>query len=126
MKQYRVQQMIADPRITTPTDLTVGLVLGLLDDSNYECAYCFVPLDDRNFSLDHIIPLSRGGQHRISNMQITCWPCNRWKGNRDHLTPEQAIFETALRSVLRPKLPPSENPQEPIYDTVVHEHRPNY
>ena len=31
---------------------------------------------------DHIVPLSRGGRHERSNLQLACFACNRQKGNR--------------------------------------------
>jgi 5-methylcytosine-specific restriction endonuclease McrA len=33
-------------------------------------------------SIDHIIPISRGGQHTKSNVQCACYLCNCKKGNR--------------------------------------------
>jgi len=37
-------------------------------------------MDDQ--SLDHVVPLARGGQHTIGNLQTLCLPCNVKKGNR--------------------------------------------
>lgn len=31
---------------------------------------------------DHILPRSRGGEDKISNLQTMCRDCNSWKGNR--------------------------------------------
>jgi 5-methylcytosine-specific restriction endonuclease McrA len=33
-------------------------------------------------TLDHIIPLSKGGNHTFDNVKIACWRCNSIKGNR--------------------------------------------
>ena len=38
--------------------------------------------DPRNFHLDHIIPLSRGGPHDDTNLQLLCAPCNLSKGSQ--------------------------------------------
>lgn len=47
----------------------------------YRCAYCgrkpLVPL-----TKDHVIPLSRGGQHAIGNILPACLSCNQAKGWR--------------------------------------------
>lgn len=48
---------------------------------NHQCAYCDareVPLE-----LDHIQPRSQGGSNRVSNLILSCHPCNQRKGNQD-------------------------------------------
>ncbi len=37
-------------------------------------------IDDFGATLDHIVPLARGGQHVDSNVQLAHWICNRLKG----------------------------------------------
>ena len=52
----------------------------LLAKWGHKCAYCGktnVPLE-----IDHIIPKSRGGSNRVSNLTIACHECNQRKGNR--------------------------------------------
>lgn len=44
-----------------------------------ECAHCGSP---HMLTVDHIVPLSRGGAHALHNFQCLCWPCNRKKGSR--------------------------------------------
>ncbi len=36
-------------------------------------------LDD--MTIDHIIPLSKGGEDDVENLSCTCYPCNLFKGN---------------------------------------------
>lgn len=33
-------------------------------------------------SLDHVIPMSKGGAHSYANTQLAHWLCNVTKGNR--------------------------------------------
>ena len=33
-------------------------------------------------TIDHIIPISKGGNHTFENVRIACWRCNSIKGNR--------------------------------------------
>jgi 5-methylcytosine-specific restriction endonuclease McrA len=35
-----------------------------------------------NLSIDHIIPISRGGSHSVGNMMTLCRPCNASKHAR--------------------------------------------
>jgi len=52
----------------------------LLDKWGRKCAYCgktTVPLE-----VEHIIPKSRGGTDRVSNLTISCRACNVKKGNQ--------------------------------------------
>lgn len=60
----------------------------LLLEFNGCCAYCGVKSD--KMEMDHVIPLSRGGQHTKSNIVPACFNCNRSKGAK---TPEQAGME---------------------------------
>jgi 5-methylcytosine-specific restriction endonuclease McrA len=46
------------------------------------CAYCKKPfIKTRPATIDHVIPLSRGGEHTISNLVLACKPCNCSKHN---------------------------------------------
>lgn len=58
--------------------------------ANGKCAICGKPLQLREVSLDHHIPLSRGGVDDINNLEITHESCNRIKSN---LLPEELSSE---------------------------------
>lgn len=58
-----------------------GLVIEKLKGQNYKCVYCGVDIKE-NFSIDHIIPLSKGGTNHIENIDLVCKPCNTKKGTR--------------------------------------------
>ena len=45
------------------------------------CAICGEPLDETNFTIDHIIPLSRGGTNSLDNLRAVHETCNTLKGN---------------------------------------------
>jgi len=51
--------------------------------TNGRCAYCGISLDSARFTLDHIIPRSKGGTSHISNLVACCESCNRRKWDRD-------------------------------------------
>lgn len=46
------------------------------------CAYCG---STGKLTLDHVVPLARGGVHRIENLVAACKPCNTRKHARDEL-----------------------------------------
>lgn len=46
------------------------------------CAGCRLMFPFRNFTIDHIIPQSRGGTDHIDNLQLLCGACNSLKGVR--------------------------------------------
>lgn len=50
-----------------------------LDEFDGRCAYCG---SCEQIQKDHIIPLSRGGEHAISNIQPLCRTCNLRKGSK--------------------------------------------
>jgi hypothetical protein len=47
------------------------------EEWNYECAYCG---SEKNLTLDHIIPRSKGGSDKITNIVCACKECNHDKG----------------------------------------------
>jgi hypothetical protein len=52
----------------------------LLEKFQRKCAYCGktdIPLE-----IEHVIPSSKGGSDRVSNLTIACHKCNQKKGNK--------------------------------------------
>jgi 5-methylcytosine-specific restriction endonuclease McrA len=47
------------------------------------CPYCGICMDRRLKSLDHMIPITKGGLHSVTNAIICCLKCNSRKGARD-------------------------------------------
>ena len=46
------------------------------------CAGCGVMFPFRNFTVDHVVPRSRGGTDHLDNLQLLCGACNSLKGDR--------------------------------------------
>lgn len=66
----------------------------LLRRLHFRCAYCGTKLTKKNRSLDHKIPLLRGGTNDITNLVPSCLRCNQ----RKHLqTAEEFKKSIALR-----------------------------
>ena len=51
------------------------------------CNGCGVMFPFRNFTVDHMVPQSRGGTDHLDNLQLLCGACNSVKGDRsqEHL-----------------------------------------
>lgn len=47
-----------------------------------ECRYCKKMIPGKKAHIDHVIPLSRGGHHRVENLSPSCPGCNLSKGAR--------------------------------------------
>lgn len=78
--------------IPLPRDYYKPAPLGLHNlkaRDEYTCQYCGRDrLGPKEFwTIDHIIPTSRGGKHRWENVALSCNTCNNKKGA---LTPEEA------------------------------------
>lgn len=49
---------------------------------NGQCGICRSPVGIEEFTIDHIIPLSQNGPHRLDNLQPAHSRCNSQKGGR--------------------------------------------
>ena len=49
------------------------------------CTYCAIRCT-KTFHVDHIIPLSKGGEHALDNLTIACKKCNQSKSNNTLIT----------------------------------------
>ena len=79
----------------------------IMDRDSFTCIYCGLrpgdlrherPLGRADFTLDHIMPRSRGGANTWVNTACACAHCNHRKGNR---TPHEA----GMKLLWEPKTP---------------------
>ncbi len=54
----------------------------VLKRDNHSCQYCG---SNKRLTLDHVIPVSKGGQHKWDNVVTACEPCNQCKRDRTPL-----------------------------------------
>jgi 5-methylcytosine-specific restriction endonuclease McrA len=67
---------------------------------SYRCQYCGKTGSADQLTVDHVVPLSRGGRDRWTNVVTACRGCNNLKSN---LLPS----ECGLKPRIRPKAPSS-------------------
>lgn len=53
----------------------------VLKASNYVCVYCAGVAN----TADHLIPVSLGGTHELSNLAAACGKCNYGRGNKTRI-----------------------------------------
>lgn len=68
-------------RTKTRKKIAVSDIRRLLNRQHYRCFYCSDQFGSR-YHLDHVVPLSRGGQHSIGNIVGACVSCNSSKKDR--------------------------------------------
>ena len=71
---------------------------GLLARDGYRCAYCGKKCTPREATIDHVMPVSRGGRSSWGNTVTACFRCNQRKADR---TPHEA----GMKLLIEPKLP---------------------
>ncbi len=60
----------------------------ILERDNWKCQICGCLVhdeiinDELKANIDHIIPISKGGNSEINNLQVLCRTCNLSKSNR--------------------------------------------
>lgn len=78
-------QRIENPEISG-VEYQQGELLGyevreyLLEKWSRKCAYC--GKTDTPLEIEHIVPKSKGGSNRVSNLTLACTACNQKKGNQ--------------------------------------------
>mgnify|MGYP005996261887 CR=1 FL=1 len=82
-KPDRMEQI----RLTDDGSITVKILSDMLRHAEH-CDHCGVkmtqnyPVTPSNKTIDHYVPLSRGGKHILSNITIMCLSCNSAKQTR--------------------------------------------
>lgn len=72
----------------------------ILIRDNFTCQYCG---SKKNLTIDHILPVSRGGENTWKNMVAACNSCNNVKADR---TPEEAGMVLAKKPFIPGVLSP--------------------
>ena len=69
---------------------------GVFERDNGQCQYCGVYVHKRAMTIDHVLPVSRGGGTNWTNCVLACQRCNHSKSDR---TPGEASMALAQEPV---------------------------
>ena len=81
-KQYQQNESIRKYQYRSRCLRRNGTLQALLLRDGNNCLCCGVSFGETKPTIDHIIPMSRGGTDDLENLQMLCAPCNARKGNR--------------------------------------------
>jgi 5-methylcytosine-specific restriction endonuclease McrA len=54
------------------------------------CTYCKKEFPEKDLTLDHVYPVSKGGSNKLTNLVLACSVCNGKKANKETITSEAA------------------------------------
>lgn len=78
----RVQEITARRYGAMAPRLPSGTWAGIKAAADFTCLACQRREPEIKLTLDHVVPLSRGGKHCVENIQPLCGPCNSSKNAR--------------------------------------------
>jgi 5-methylcytosine-specific restriction endonuclease McrA len=67
----------------------------------YKCQYCGNDFGRTHLTMDHVIPISRGGKTEWTNIVAACNPCNSTKGNRMDWKPKYKPYRPGYWELVR-------------------------
>lgn len=77
VEKFDFDNMDSSKRIVIPQHIRDHVY----DKSNGICAICGKPISKYSYTIDHILPLSRGGTNVVENLRAVHGSCNKVKGN---------------------------------------------
>jgi len=108
----RAKAAVVTPEIDVTTELDYYNVsenrLKVFERDGYQCHYCHKQLTRFTATLDHIQPVSEGGDNSLHNLTTACLHCNSRRGSR----PVMEAIIGALRNDGQPDVP--EKPGTPV------------
>ncbi|MBI4336726.1 MAG: HNH endonuclease [Chloroflexi bacterium] len=63
--------------------------LQVYERDNYQCRYCGLEVTDKGATLDHVKPVSMGGDNSLENLVTCCLTCNAIKAAR---SPDESVL----------------------------------
>ena len=86
---------------------------------NYTCQYCGGTSDEADLVIEHIIPVSKGGNNDARNLCTSCSKCNSSKGSRILTISELRTIADKINSSLEYLMSIAEEEPKEIYSKRV-------
>ncbi len=67
----------------------------------YHCLYCKDSVTSNTGTMDHVLPISKGGKTNWENIVTACGPCNARKGNSMSMRPEYKPYKPGYYELVR-------------------------
>lgn len=104
----KVLRLLREIRVTLNKKIPFSKQSVFIRD-NYKCQYCGKDLTSRNATVDHVLPVSKGGKNSYQNCVTSCKPCNNWKSDmllsqtnmQLHRTPTHPTFSEFMFMKMR-------------------------
>lgn len=72
----------------------------LLKRDDFTCQYCGKHINRKTMTMDHVIPISKGGKKNWKNIVASCFGCNNKKSNK-------SLKDSKMRLKKNPEIPSS-------------------
>lgn len=59
----------------------------------FTCQFCLNRFPQSQLTLDHVLPISKGGKTVWNNISTACNPCNGKKGNNENIKPKRMPYQ---------------------------------
>jgi len=67
----------------------------------YHCQYCNTKVSNKSATMDHVLPVSKGGKTRWDNIVTACAPCNGRKGDSMSMRPFYKPYQPGYYELAR-------------------------
>lgn len=92
LARARCLRRAAKKKALAINDLSAAQIVELIAAKNSRCDYC--GRKTKRLEVEHITPVTKGGNHTLWNVTVACRSCNAKKGTKAPLNPVQPLLLT--------------------------------
>ena len=86
---------------------------------SFKCQYCDIDLSYSTATIDHVLPISKGGGTSFENVVTSCQPCNSSKGNDLTPVPSKTPMPPSYYDLVRNKSAMSVHIRHPSWEKFI-------